>query len=646
MKTHSMDLQSKRQKNSSSQVNQIHALRRAYNVGSVYIASSNKNYLLKNELASKRRLPFLMWPTTVYLFICLLATLIPGSALSKTTNESSDQKEANVAYINSSDHTQILYELLVASLATARNQPEVALPEALEAATKTNDPAIAAYSTEIAINFQAAEPAIQSAVIWANNDQNDLQAQLVAATLLIGQSIEQAKPFLKRAIELDADAINQNIISLQSKLSTRSAEHLKMALEMIAKEDPNNAYKQLIAAQSTAQQGEISNSNKWVDSALKLKPGLTQAIQLKARLIRYEDNKDTRALQYLAEKVSQFPSNSELRLFLASALMDANRLNDATNHLNKLTNDKDYGGQALLFLGEINLAERQPQKAKTFLLKAFEHKEVKDNAAYDLGEMAEVSQKPEEAIQWYGEVNPGPFQIPATVRAVNILKANKNYTLAINLLHEASPTTLEEQKLLLLTEVDILAESKQMEEASHLINEILSKLPEDIDVLFSHAIVAMKTKDYNAAENDLKNILKINANSTDALNAMGYLLTLQNTRLQEAEGYLNQAVQLSPQNPVYLANLGWIKYKLGDNQKALEYLKQAYEIKNNTEIASYLAEVLWATGDKQAAMKLLSTAYRKSPENTVLLETLDRLKIEAASLNANNADNVNKTNKN
>lgn len=605
------------------------------------------------------KLPALIRTSTVYLVVCLLTILSPSPIKAQPTlghpkaihpkikaSTQSQNKEAqdnsqskkvntleeNTASIKPSDHTDILYELMVASIASARGNKDEALENAVEAAKKSQDPAIAAYSTEIAVNFQAAQPALESAVIWANNAKNDLQAQMVAATLLIGQSIEKAQPYLKRAIELDPQEMNQHIITIQSKLSNRSAEHLKMALQQIAKEDENNPYKQIIAAQSTAQQGEIAQANALIDHALKLNPGLTSAIQLKARLIRHEDNSDSRALQYLSDKVTKFPMNSELRVFLASALMDANRLNDAANHLNKLTDDKVYGGQALLFLGEIHFAANQPQKSKNYLLKAFEHSEVQDNAAYDLGELAEIEKRPEEAIQWYAEVKPGTFHIPATIRAVTLLKQNKSWSLAINLLHDASPTTIDEQKLLLLTEVDILAESKQLEDASNLINEILGKLPEDIDVIFSHGLVAIKMKNYTTAESDFKNILKINASYGDALNALGYLLTLQNDRLPEAKQYLNEAVSLSPKNPVYLANLGWVEYKIGDKQKALEYLKQAYSIKENTEIAAYLGEVLWSTGNKQEAIKVLSSAYQVAPENNVLQETLERLKIEKSEL--------------
>lgn len=575
---------------------------------------------------------------TVYLAICLLATLCQSSSLFADTEKqpvsSTNNPTGQVAYIHPKDHSEVLYKLLVAELASSRNLSETALSHILEAAQNTKDPAIAAHSTEMAIQFQAPTPAIESAEIWAQNAQDDLQAQMVAATLLIGQSIERAMPYLTRAIEINPVEVNQHVITIQSRLSEKSAEHLNMALQLIAKKREKDPHAQLIVAQSFAQLGDIPKATQAVDTSLQLNPELTQALQLKARLIRYEDKNDTRAIQYLSDNVIKYPKNSELRLFLASALMDAQRFNEAITQLNKLTDDKTYAGQALLFLGEIHYSINQPEKSKTYLRKALHHKEVEDNAAFDLGQLAEKQNLDAEAIQWYSFVNPGLFQVPATLRAVALLKKNKEFKHAIHFLREASPSTFEEQKQLLLSEVDVLAAGKQLEEAYTLISGILEKLPEDVDVLYSHSIVATKLKKWTIAENNLKLILKINPNYSDAMNALGYLLSEQNGRLDEASQYVTQALKLAPKNSSYLDSMGWIEFKKGNAEHALVYLKEAHTISPNAEIAAHLGEVLWQSGKKDAAIKLFTESLKKTPNNDALQDTVNRLKIDHPSLKA------------
>lgn len=539
-----------------------------------------------------------MRKNTVYLVMGLLAIILcitslrakaedgsePSSDTPSTSTDSSSASNAEngdssnisrVAIVKHAQHTAILYKLLVAQLATSRQNKEVAINNAIEAAQMTQDPAIATYATELAIQFQDPEPAIKSAEIWAKNAPKDLQAQMVAATLLISYSIDRAVPYLTQAMILDPNQVNQHLISIQSRLSDRSAENLKMALEQIASKRSQDPFAQLLAAQSTAQQGEISKSNTWVDQALQLKPNLTQAMELKARLIRYEDKSDAKALKYLAEKVQKFPKDAELRMFLASALMDAKQYKEAIAHFTKLTEDKVWGGQAQLFLGEIYLSDNKFQKAKDYLLQAANHKEVADNAMFDLGALSELQHNTADAIKWYTSVNAGPYNTTATLRAVALLKNDQKYADAIRLLHDASPTTFEDQKQLLLIELDILVASKQMEDANNLANTLLEKLPEDVDILLVHSTIASKQKNWKIAENDLKTILEIDP--------------------------------------------------------------------NNTTAAAHLGEVLWVSGQEDEAINVWTNAYKLTPDNQVLLETLDRLNVDIPTIKYKDSERLQKT---
>jgi len=600
------------------------------------------------------------WPRLVYLVACLLATTGAPEAIEEASSQKMDASSASTASsvstasgastastaasdqnstaisdpteMNLAKKNEIIYKLLVAELARSRHLKSVALKNALESTQMSQDPTIASYTTELAIVFQEPGPAIESAEIWAKNDKNDIQAQMVAATLLIGQSTERAIPYLTQAIALDPILVNQHLSAIQSRLSEKSAEHLKIALQTIAKTNAKDPHAQLIAAQSTAQQGDIPKANQWVDDALKLNPQLTPAIQLKARLIRYEDTSDARALKYLSDKVAKYPKNAELRLFLASALMDANRLQEAMTHLNKITQDTNYGGKANLYIGEIYLVGKNIQKSKEYLLKAVTHKEVADNARLDLGDLAIAQNKREEALVWYTSVNPGSFHVPAVLKAVSILKREKAFPEAMRIIRDATPTTIEEQKKLLLIEVDIMMASNQMEDATALSEDLLSKLPDDVDILYTHSMVASRLKQWKIAENDLKNILRIDPNYGDALNALSFLLSFQKERLQEAEGYANQALRIKPKNPSYLDSMGWIQYKMGNYKTAIQYLEQAYDLSKDPEIAVHLGEVLWVAGKKNEALGFWTNAYKQDPANAMLIETVQRLKIDNAML--------------
>lgn len=542
-------------------------------------------------------------------------------------NQNLSNNSSSINRSNGLDHQTILYTLLVAELAAQRNMPEVALNNFIQLARSTKNPAIAKEATEWAIEFQNPEMALKTSKLWADNDPNDLQAQMVATTLLIGQSVNEAIPYLKRAIELDPKEIGQQIVAIQSRLSPRSAEQLKMALARIAGENPKNPYANLAAAQSAAQQEDIQNANRLVDVALSLKPDLTSALQLKARLIRYNDTSDAKALKFLKDRVTQFANNAELRLFYANALLDANQLKDASFHLKKLTEDKEYGGQALLFLGEIYRKQGDFENTSTVWNKALLYNDTQHNAAYLLGELSEQQGQNEDAIKRYIDITTGPYHIVAQLRAADLLKGAKEFEKAITVLHDSNPSTTEEQKQLLLSEVDVYVAQNRLHDAYALADGILEKLPTDEDTLMVHSSVASKLKQWSIAEKDLKKILGQNPNHSDALNALGYIL-LQNNRMEEAKQYLQQALMLAPNNASYLDSMGWYHYRQGDLPEALKYLRKAYNLSNNVEIAAHLGEVLWALGKQEEAKEVWAKALSKNPEDTLLLETLAKFKVE------------------
>lgn len=566
----------------------------------------------------------------VYLLSLILAMAsLPLQALSVSPPSPQDRKLATADPAASQTHQQLLYALLLGEIAGNRGQAQVALAQYLEVARRSEDPAIAQQATQWAVQFQNAEAALDASVMWAQFAPKDLQAQMVASTLLVGQSIEQTIPYLTRAIEINPVEVNQHIVAIQTQLSEKSAQHLKMAFQLIAKNRPQDAWAQITAAQTSASLGEITSANRFVDSALELNPELTPAIQLKARLIRHEDDSDSRALSFLKDNVNKFSENAELRLFYANALLDANRLSEAKDNLKHLTQNKEYGGQAFIFLAEIYMNQENFSASQDMLQQALHFPRNRDNAQYLLGELAEHNGKIEEAIGWYTRVNPGPYQVTATLRAAYLLRDQQDYSKAIYLLHDASPNSLEEQKQLVLAEVDILTAGRQVEDAYVLINSVLEKIPTDTDILLAHSMVAIKLKKWTTAENDLKTLLEINPHNAEALNTLGYALSLQKDKRASAKPYILQALQIAPNNPIYLDTLGWLHFQLGEYEEALSHLQKAMELsKGNPEIAAHLVEVLWVMGKKEEARSILAQTQAKTPENEHLKEVMARLNIK------------------
>lgn len=85
------------------------------------------------------------------------------------------------------------------------------------------------------------------------------------------------------------------------------------------------------------------------------------------------------------------------------------------------------------------------------------------------------------------------------------------------------------------------------------------------------------------------------------LNNFAYFLSEEGNDLDKAETMSRKAMELNPNNPTYIDTYAWILYKLGEYQKALEYMEKALELAGeeaagNEEYQKHLEAIKKALG--------------------------------------------------
>ena len=130
----------------------------------------------------------------------------------------------------------------------------------------------------------------------------------------------------------------------------------------------------------------------------------------------------------------------------------------------------------------------------------------------------------------------------------------------------------------------------------------------------------------------MRAILARDPNNATALNALGYTLADRTDRHEEALRLISRALELDPGEPAIMDSMGWVLYRTGRYEEALDYLTRAYAEFPDPEVAAHLGEVLWVNGDTDAATQVWQGALLKDPNHKILLSTLERLGI--SSLNS------------
>ena len=197
---------------------------------------------------------------------------------------------------------------------------------------------------------------------------------------------------------------------------------------------------------------------------------------------------------------------------------------------------------------------------------------------------------------------------------------------AIALLRQQTPAQQENTLLQLQA---LLSKAKDESDALRAFYEITSTAkptPKDPALLYTYAMSAEKVGRLDVMEKTLREILRKNPNDANSLNALGYSFADRNIKLSEAFALITKAHQLSPKDSFILDSLGWVNFRLGKNELALEQLQQAFRMKPEADIAAHTGEVLWAMGRRTEAEEMWQQAQKLDANNPTLKETLKRLK--------------------
>jgi len=109
-----------------------------------------------------------------------------------------------------------------------------------------------------------------------------------------------------------------------------------------------------------------------------------------------------------------------------------------------------------------------------------------------------------------------------------------------------------------------------------------------------------------------------------AINALGYTLADLTDRYDEAEQLIHHAYELQPDDPSIIDSMGWIAYRRGRLAEAERFLRDAWGMLPNAEVAAHLGEVLWVSGKEGEARDLWAAGMELAGDKKVLLETMRR----------------------
>ncbi len=130
---------------------------------------------------------------------------------------------------------------------------------------------------------------------------------------------------------------------------------------------------------------------------------------------------------------------------------------------------------------------------------------------------------------------------------------------------------------------------------------------------------------WDEAEADLKQALEFRPDQAHVLNYLGYSWIEQNRNLTEAREMIERAVELRPDDGYITDSLGWVEYRLGDFEAAVETMERAVELTpTDPVINDHFGDTLWVVGRKTEARFQWRRALSFKPDEEDLRERIKR----------------------
>lgn len=536
------------------------------------------------------------------------------------------QREANAQTVVTDDDSQLFYELLVSELAIRRGELEVAAEGYMRATERTDDPRVAERATQLAIYYQQWNDAEKTAKRWLTLDPDAVGAHESLAQIHLRQgntdgAVEAFGGWIESSSN-ESETFSAINLALQSDPNLELSYAVATELAELYPEQPLAHVSKARMALAVNDQGiALAAAN----DALQLDDTLVDALLVKAQ-VQMSQGQSPDALLTLEMAVTEQPDSLPLQLGYAQLLVESEMYERAGPVLDRAAELSQGDAGTWLRLGLLALTASLNDQAKTYLGGVLEHDPYNERAHFYLGRIADRNNNHDEAIEHYDSVPQGDFHLTSRLRAAELSADGGDVENGVERLRELNSLAVnpELKVQLITTESRILQTADRGDEAIAVLSAGLENYPNNSELLYARALTAERNGNYQQLEEDLAQVLVANPDDAHALNALGYHLVVNNKRLDEAEGLLERASSLEPEDAAIMDSLGWLRFRQNRLEEAKVLLSEAYSLFPDPEIAAHLGEVLWMIGDQTSARSLWDKALAEEPEHIILNEVFNR----------------------
>ena len=537
--------------------------------------------------------------------------------------------------------SSLIYRILAAEIAGQRGSFLSAGKTMLDLAREVGDYRLARRALEFYLGGGNLPGALESARTWLRITPDDAEAATTEMALAAasGQTSGLATA-LRKQIDAAKDknaGIAQAVHVLNRMPDKRNA--LSILSTAIAESTASNTLAAHLAlADMATAAADRERALQEARRALGVAPRSEDAAM---RVFEYGLGVDpAAALRDAVGFTAAHPQARRLRLMMVSHMTDLRQYDAAMNELQSMVKRAPEDFDLLFIQAQVAYRAKNLDQARGFLEQFITVQTQRQRGsaagatdapsvlaeAYQLfAQIADEQGKLDEAVSLLAKIEDPSMRYSARIKQAMIRARQSRVDEAIALIDSGIPQSDDERILGVSAGAQILRDADRLGDAIKRMSAADKALPDTVEIKYELAMLYERDNKMRDAERLLREVIAIDPGHAHAHNALGYSLADRNQRLPEALELITRALSLAPKDPFILDSMGWVKFRMGDNQAALEYLEQAYAKRPEADIAAHLAEVLWLLGRRDEAQKYLKEGAQREPKNSTLIDTAKRL---------------------
>ena len=554
--------------------------------------------------------------------LILLSTLIINNSFASEEEFFDIDKPAKIQKANA----EFVYKFLLAEIAAQRGDLTSAGHLYYDLAKLTKNIPLAQRATNIAGYARNGRLALDSAELWRQLDNDSLEAKQILAELFISSgNLAKARPIIEKLLEQEKTRAD-GFLYLNNLLS--KVENKKNALRFIlavAKPYPDLAEAHFSIAHTAYFAGDLKLAEKELDITESIKPNWETAALFRGYMLAIDWPE--KALEFYQSFLNVNPNSNEVRLEYAKILANLKMYSIAKSEFLRLVDGSLASPEISLTVALLSLELNDNILAEKFFNQALERGySDRDKIQIYLAKIYLDRKEPDRAITFLDKISSGQLFVEAKILTAEIIAEQSSVDDGIASLLKYKNLSLNDKLQFLKAKTSLLYNNNRQQDAFDLMKGEDSNFDKSAEFKFDYAMLAEKMGNLLLMEQLLKEAIKIKPDYAYAYNALGYSYADRNIKLVDAKKYIEIALSISPNNHYIMDSMGWLHFRMGNIEIALQFIEKAYKIQKDPEIAAHLGEILWKMGKLKQAEIVWEESIKTYPSNTVLLETFERLR--------------------